>query len=438
MISSAHVALAVPLGEGEVLVDDGTSLALVGDALAEPVPVGASGEIGALVAAAPYDGATLIAGAGGLFIVRDGRLFRAPVEMVLAAGETVTSLASASRDGSVSDLFLATDRALYRYADATLTPITVADVPLTGARLADAGHGAVWVATDTHVLRLAASASASGGPGALEATVLGAPGGAESIAVDADETLWLVSGHVLYAWTGDGHLVRADLPSPPSAVYATRGARDVWIATESGAFHEIDRVFRPVQGVAGDALGASASALFVTTASGVERLRARHPIGVEGLADGAELNESTEVRFVLAASAHASAPVITLDAAPLTPTGTTITLDPTTLSTGAHVLEIRVRYDDGTLDATRRIAFSSRAVVTWTGDIQPLYVAQCARCHGPAGPSPTRLDTRADWMARSVSILDNVRTGRMPLGGPMLPGGDIARVALWVENGFPE
>ncbi|MFO0681737.1 MAG: c-type cytochrome [Sandaracinus sp.] len=434
VMSAARATLAVPLGEGQVLVDDGTSLALVGDTLAEPVPVGASGEIGALIATAPYDGATLIAGEGGLFVIRDGRLFRAPVEMGLAAGETVTALASASAGGSVSDLWIASDRALYRYAGATLTPVTIADVPLAGARLADAGQGAVWVATDEHVLRIASAASGT----TLEATVLGAPGGAESIAVDADGTLWLVSAQVLYAWHADRHLVRVDLPSAPRAVIATLDARDVWIPTVSGAFHAIDGVLRSVEGFTGTALGSSGGALFVAPGTGVDRLRARHPIVVEGLVDGQELNESTDVHLVLAASAHASAPTLTLDGAPVMATGATLTLDPTTLAAGGHVLEVRVRYDDGTLEATRRVSFSSRAVVTWTGDIQPLYVAQCARCHGPSGPSPTRLDTRADWMSRSASVLDNVRTGRMPLGGPMLPEGDIARIALWVENGFPE
>jgi hypothetical protein len=127
-----------------------------------------------------------------------------------------------------------------------------------------------------------------------------------------------------------------------------------------------------------------------------------------------------------------------IDERELTMNGTGVALDVTQLGQGPHVLRIRGEYMDGTLPVTRSISFVVAADVTWSRDIVPIYDTQCGACHGAAGPSPTRLDAASDWRTIWPRILDNVRTGRMPLGRPALAPRELALLEAWANSGFPE
>ena len=72
---------------------------------------------------------------------------------------------------------------------------------------------------------------------------------------------------------------------------------------------------------------------------------------------------------------------------------------------------------------------------TWSDDIEPIYRAHCAFCHG--GDSDTVLEQPSDWEPIIDVILYNVEVGNMPLGGTPLPDGDVVRIEAWADAGFP-
>src|SRR5690606_24531998 len=115
-----------------------------------------------------------------------------------------------------------------------------------------------------------------------------------------------------------------------------------------------------------------------------------------------------------------------------------VVLRPAELGDGAHELVIRVTYDDGTLPFEQRLRFEVITSATWTADVEPIFEAHCASCHGPAGPAITRLDTIDAWERLADAIRLNVETGRMPLNRPPLSQRELALIEAWMNNGFPE
>lgn len=76
--------------------------------------------------------------------------------------------------------------------------------------------------------------------------------------------------------------------------------------------------------------------------------------------------------------------------------------------------------------------------VTWTGDIEPLFQAKCAKCHGE-GQFASPKYTREAWIEQFDNILDFVSLGAMPLPpNPPLESADIQRIKAWKDEGFPE
>ena len=439
---SSRVELAVPLADGSLLVDDGASLSIVRTS-GEPLAIGLPGEIGTLRAYAVLDGTTLVAGSAGTFVVQTGAgagLFRAPIESVIA-DEAIVALAATPREGSPSDLWVATDVRLYLFRDETLTEVAVREVPLGGAQLAGLGAGAVWAATSAHLVRLEVEPLTV----TLSAAVLARPEGASSVAVDADGVLWMITDGQVASLRRDLHYDLYGLPFAPVRLFASSDADDVWFEVEGGGFyHQLHRVFRPVEGVSLEsALGGPEGTLYARSASSVLRVRARHPLALEGLHDGPIL-EATRIELRLPSLEHvtairARAGTVVLEVLPAVAADPpAIILEPGPIPVGTHTLVIEADYDDGTLTASLRASIEIATDATWSADILPLYEAHCADCHGERGPSPTRLDAREAWMRLSTRIIDNVLTGRMPLGRAALPSSETALIQAWASGGFAE
>jgi len=433
------VTLAVPLADGSLLIDDGTQLAIVYADAREPTSIGATGEIGTLRAYVALGTSTLIAGSAGTFVVqttpRSG-LFRAPIEDVIGE-EVIRGLASSPRPDAPSDLWVATEERLYLFRDETLTEVRVEGMSLADVSLAPRAPLSVWAATPTRLLQVHVESTSR----ALSATEVARPTGASALAVDADSTLWLVSDGMLWSLRSDLHLENYELPFVPTALFAARDAGDVWVQAEDGSFyHQLYRVFRLVDSMPlSDVHHGPEGTLYARVGDTIRRVRARHPITVEGLHSGPILSATRievllpNLDHVVEVRAHAGAAVLEVAGTP-----PSFTLEPGPIPVGAHRLTVEADYDDGTLTAVFEAPIDIATDATWTNDIEPIFQNYCADCHGERGPSPTRLDERELWVERSDRLIENVVTGRMPLSRPMLPPSDIALIQAWASGGFAE
>lgn len=96
----------------------------------------------------------------------------------------------------------------------------------------------------------------------------------------------------------------------------------------------------------------------------------------------------------------------------------------------------------------------SSAVVanpTFSGNIEPIFQARCAICHGPVAPS-MGLDLTSYASAEKLHMwvpkdpqqsllilkLNGTVPPQMPLGGPYLPKGAIQTIANWIKEGAPD
>lgn len=440
-----EVSLAVPLADGSLLVDDGAQLAIVYGDAREATPIGRTGEIGTLRAYVALGSSTLVAGSQGTFVVqvtpRSG-LFRAPIEDVIG-DEVIRQLAGSPRPDGPDDLWVATTERLYLFRDEILTEVRLEGRSLPEVSLAPRGPLSVWAATPGRLFQLRIEPSSR----SLSATEVARPSGASALAVDGNGTLWLVDDGVLWSLRADLRLEDYGLPFVPQALFAASDAADLWLAAQDGSFyHQLDRVFRPVDTVPMSDVRPGPDGTLVARAGGVtRRVRARHPIRLEGLHSGPILS-ATRVEVLLpdanrVVAVRARAGMVELDVAPpfdLEGAPPSFTLEPGPIPVGAHVLTVEADYDDGTLTAVLSAPIDIATDATWTNDIEPIYQTYCADCHGERGPSPTRLDEREQWVERSDRIIENVVTGRMPLSRPMLPASDIALIQAWASGGFAE
>lgn len=424
----------VPLADGRVLVDGTDGLWIFAEPGVPAARIGEPGELGAITAWTAIDGSTLIAAEGGVVLVRGAGLVAAPLGAVLDEGESVVALAATPRVGHDSDLWVATSTGLRLFRDGALSSIELEDHDLAASKIAPAGAGALWIVSEGALLRITVDDE-----NAVRATSYAQPIDITSITSDGRGVPWMIAGGVLSALETDGTLLRFDLGDVLVAARASGSGMDVWVEGEAGAWHAMGRVARPVRGMPDPAAplpGLDGDA-FVLGAEGVDRFRARHRASLEGLIEGARVVERVEAQVVLELDEGAQVSA-RIDRAPIEVEGTTIPIDPATLAVGEHRLDVFVTWPDGTLPTSIVRRFAIAPAVTWTEHVRPIYVEQCADCHGAAGPSPTRLDAREAWQSGFDRILDNITTGRMPLGRPALSADAIALIQTWSTTGFPE
>lgn len=432
LLSAERPSAALPLASGRVLIDTSEGLFVLERGGATPTRVGESGELGELRAFAAVDGSTLVAGSEGVALVSREGMFAAPLATVLGETETVTALCSVPRRGHPADLWVSTDVGTYLYRDLALRPVSIEGRDLSSARLASGGEGRAWIATADALIAIDARGET------IQATAITGLGAINGLASDDQGRAWLTSDTGLVAIATNLDLTRLSLAATPTGVRASGVGPDVWIETESGLYHGERNTLRRVVGLDDSTLaGAGADGqLLVTSARGLELFRSRRDVMLEGLPSD-RLVETTTVE-VLAETPERASFSASVDRVPIEMSGSSLTLDPSVLDLGEHTLEVRVTWDDGTLQVQRRVDFEVASSVTWTDHIRPLYDAECADCHGAAGPSPTRLDSLDAWEMRIDRILENVREGRMPLGRPALSPASVDLIETWSRSGFAE
>jgi len=440
-MSPGATTFGAPLPTGDTVVVQGDEILLVHPPPDPAVTLGSTADTGALRAATVVDGATLLVGESGLFVLEPEGILPSPLAGAIAETEIVAIAGSAPGAGA-AELWLLTPSKLWLWREGTVQEIAIEGVSLDGARIAYgatlSGSRALWVAVGDDLYALTTDSTQ------VSAWSVRRDGAVTSLAVDGTSSLWIVMNGDLQVRAPDGRWAWYRLPVPAATIVASPDAADVWIETTDGAlWHSAGGAFRAVEGVPPhDARSAGpGGALWVYGASGIDRLRPRHDVTLHGIAEDGVVSTAVEVPIEPELAAHVTTIAAAIDGAPLAvlDAPSRVVLTPDGLNAGRHELVVDVAYDDGTLPAATHLHFIAvTEPLTWTGDIQPIFTERCAACHGPAGPSPTRLDSSDAWRWNIDLILDNVRAGRMPLvGGPLDPV-TIGKIEAWAATGFAE
>ncbi|MEE2643651.1 MAG: cytochrome c [Myxococcota bacterium] len=104
---------------------------------------------------------------------------------------------------------------------------------------------------------------------------------------------------------------------------------------------------------------------------------------------------------------------------------------------GVYPLRARVTYRDGEI-IERRWEITLEAPISWEADIEPIFLTDCARCHDERAGAARVLSSPAEWTAQLDLILDQVRSGAMPIGAPALSGEEVSLIERWRDDGLLE
>jgi hypothetical protein len=170
---------------------------------------------------------------------------------------------------------------------------------------------------------------------------------------------------------------------------------------------------------------------------GIQRLEVLHSVGMVGIHPGEELAGPRTVTLLASEPEALQSLTVTVNGAELSVVDNTVVVDPAGLTVGqAQSLKVRGSWGGAEAEAELSFGVALPEVATWTEHIRPLYQDHCEKCHG--GSTETILREREDWVNEIDPILEEVRSGRMPLGGPALTATQIALIQVWKDGDFPE
>jgi len=431
LLQAGAVDTVAPVDLAHVVVStEGQLVAL--DALGAPEVLGRDQP--PVHAASPWAGSWLLASAESL-AVWDGAVL-GPTTL----GDVVGPVARLASDGD--DLWIGAEAGLRRWRDGQVVAVTVdgAEVGPFAVGGDVRGDSVTWVAQGEVVHAL-------GNAGAvwvdLEAAALA--GTVDALAVDASRTAWATAGGWLYRRDANDGWLRYDLGVPVWAVHGVPSAAGVWIEAEGMWLFSDGTTWEAPTGLpAPDPMLQprvdAAGRLLVVDDDGLWRASTTRPLVLVGLEQGAVVARSTEVHLVPTAPDEVETLVVSLvdgaGAEVAVPVVEQVaTVDPEGLEPGPYELVAVADYGERQSEARLSLFLGADFEPTWADDIQPLYEAQCALCHG--GAATTVLEAPEDWAARIDDILFNVRAGNMPLGGDPLSDLDVAVIEAWAAAGYP-
>jgi len=228
-------------------------------------------------------------------------------------------------------------------------------------------------------------------------------------------------------------------PDSASLIAGHPDAPDLWISNGVGLWQLNDdglrtRVDAPVH----SALRVNAAgAAFLKDADTVYQVLAGRFVSFSGLEPGARLGGPTTVTFEVTTPEQVESFSVQLDdTEPSILMGPpwSVELAPDQVGPGRHALSVLIRYADGG-ELTGSVDFLGPP--TWEADIEPLNSAHCTACHGDGGSAHVMNDLDA-WRLEIAEIVDDVETGRMPYGSPMLPADQIELIRAWRDTGLLE
>lgn len=428
-LDDGEVSFAATLTDGTVVADGPDGLRRV----ASSTVVDIGDEAGDVVAVVDLGGGALVGGSLGLFALVDDQLERSPINDVI--GTVVPSDLVVAPDGRV---WIASNRGIHVWRGGSSFQISPAGLPDQNAKLSFGapigGSRAMWVAAGERLYGVVLDGNTPQAyPQALEADI-------RSLATSSDQTLWIIErGGILRSRRVDGTWREHDTVSDGVRVVAASDGA-VWIQTMTGVYRHHDGVFSEVRGIPLPIHHASIEGSVLAGGDRLVRAFAELRVAFDGIDEGALLVAATEIEIRPLLPDRVTSVSVTLDGMALD-AGTRpwrITIDPSTLADGTHVLAATATYDDGgEATAERRFSYFMGPVPNWTDDVAPLREKSCDLCHGQRG-SARVLDTAALWQDEIDLILFNVREGRMPLmPEPPLTTAEIGVIEGWAAAGFP-
>lgn len=381
----------------------------------------------------------LLAASDGIHALHEQGLVRSPLSDALAGLEPV-DLLSAGGEGAYT-LWIAGRTQLAYWSDGQVHTVAPQGLPTSDCRLASTLEGPdrrwVWAACAGRLYALVP------GPEGLQAQAQVDVSDVRSLAADGVETLWVVNG-AGEVWSRDPGDAWRPHTFASDALRVRADGPDAWFETMSGLWHHGPSGFAAVNSPTSLGLLASLAdgQVLLQTAEGLVRGSLRRGIRFEGLAPNALIEAPTLVTLAVVTPAQVESVLARLDDAPLSvreDLGWSVFVDTSSLSDGSHELQVEVTYADGEqVQSSLRFSYYAGPVPTWTGDVQPIFEARCAICHGNQSGA-RRLDGAELWQEQITSILENVTTERMPLPpNPPLTREELDRIEGWVAAGFPE
>jgi len=252
----------------------------------------------------------------------------------------------------------------------------------------------------------------------------------DSMDVDADGNLWVVSEGELYRKNGDDEPIQVVMPEPIRHVMGPT----IWMQGdtstyrfESGTIEEFPLVSEGLFGV--DAYGR----LLQLHEGQLLRHSVGRPVVVTGLSDSVTVSETSTLLpsdpdSLTALSVWVDDVALDLQVDPYQ-----VTVDPETLAEGEHRLRFFTESEKGDHLAEVPVWVGELATVEWP-EVEALSEEHCARCHG--GETLTDLSTADGWEHHIERIIEVVTDQDMPLGGPYLSDEEITVIRAWKQGGF--
>ena len=449
----------IPLPDGTVVVQQDLTL-LRFDPLRlerEPEVVGPSEGVGAPRTAVWISGtAILVVTSDGSFVFRDDAWVRSRFTEALDGPIVTATMVPTPTGRGIGDLWVATASSLYRVTEnparmnesdhfnvERLGIDAMGAVDLSEAELAVASRPegpSLWLRMPDGLLEVWRDRT-----GVTRAATINLASTPTAIGGDASGTGWLLLDGNLHSIGPERQLVDHGLAV--DRIVSSVQSREAWFWGSDGALWLASdgRVLSVVgSAIAVDepvALGGD-GALYHSEET-LQRHAPRHAVRVEGLESGAFIGSPASYQVMAEGSPTIEVTVSGVTLEPTEEEGYVV--DPEVIGEGTHELTVRVSYDDGTLVTEERRQLEVITRATWTDDIEPLYRAHCATCHGEAGPANHRLDSIAGWSEGMLGdeptfdvVRANITDGRMPLNRPPLSLREIAFVEAWGASGFPE
>jgi len=406
----------------------------------EPVSLGGdAGSIGGL--AHLSGGELLVSGSQGLFVVDEQGMQPSPLNEVLP---DLGPAGLYSMPGD--DLWLIGEDGLLLWREGSVYDVQPSGLPIAGSEVVWGeldGTQALWVGAGDAIYALVEdNAGFSAHPRAGDFAVTGLAG-------DSYGTLWAASDGGLWGRWPDGVEEVLDLPFATLDAAASGRSGELWLMTDQGLWLHETGTFRAIDNaplgelVAVDSVGRA----LIAGADGLARLAAGRPLLFLGVADGSELEDAVTVHVLPTVTETFAGLSATLDGTPVLlddSDGFSLLLDPEQLTDGAHEVQVTASYgaDD---EETASLYFSVGEFIppTWSADIEPLFVRECALCHSATAGATSAggghpIDSLAAWQTEIEEILDAVINERMPLNSDPFDEDTISLIEDWRAGGFLE